>query len=161
MSLQLKKSNRIRNIGISSAVIIGASFVVLKTFPHLKTSFYQFVTGSKDEPKDDANEPIELNSEESDEPRDIADESMINVNEMSNEDLKSWLKKVCNGLYIQNHKLILTNRKKSILPKMLVILILFPLLNQFKKLSTNQIIVRFNVVEYLLKLLLIIQGVFK
>ncbi|EGV62713.1 hypothetical protein PSN45_000645 [Yamadazyma tenuis] len=100
MSLSLKpKSNRLKNVTITSAVIVGASLVILNTFPHLKQSLYDYFTQSKDgSDEEDVNAPIELSSEELAEgdkvsSKDIAEESIVDVNEWSNDDLKSWLKK--------------------------------------------------------------------
>ncbi|CAH6721484.1 hypothetical protein CLIB1444_06S03246 [[Candida] jaroonii] len=96
MSLNLtKKSNKLRNFGIGGAIVIGTSLIVLNTFPHLKTSILNYIKGGEDEEVD--NEPIELNEEQtiSEPSRDIAEESMIDVNEWSNDNLKSWLSEVC------------------------------------------------------------------
>lgn len=96
MSLKLtKKSNKLRNFGIGGAIVIGTSLIVLNTFPHLKTSILNYIKGGEDEEVD--NEPIELNEDQSkiETPRDIAEESMVDVNQWSDDNLKSWLLEVC------------------------------------------------------------------
>lgn len=90
MSVQFKKPTNFKKIGATTALVIGASVVILKTFPHLKSYIY----GKTEEIED--NEPIELNEEEQqvDASKNIAEESIVDINEMSTDDLKDWLKKV-------------------------------------------------------------------
>ncbi|KAK6461671.1 hypothetical protein DFJ63DRAFT_336450 [Scheffersomyces coipomensis] len=121
MSLQFKPpSNRNRNlkyIGLGSLVVIGTSYVILNTFPHLKTSIYNYVNGIVDEDEEDDglvqkdevktetttinddnndNEPIELNDsinslKSSKKLTQSIDQSIVDINEWSNDNLKSWL----------------------------------------------------------------------
>ncbi|CAH2352357.1 hypothetical protein CLIB1423_06S04588 [[Candida] railenensis] len=134
MSLQLKASNRNRNIKLAAtagAVIIGASYIILSTFPHLKSTIYNTLLGSK-KPEvkgNDDNEPIELNEESASEYEDsdsdsedlsnntepLNDESIVNVEKWSDENLKSWLSEVCIkiGNKIENHILTYLERNHS------------------------------------------------
>lgn len=112
MSLQLKTNSRNRNIKLAAsvgAVIIGAGYIVLTTFPHLKSTICSTLLGSKkpDVKGTDDNEPIELYEDseseyEDSDSEDAADttealneESIVNVEKWSDENLKSWLSEVC------------------------------------------------------------------
>ncbi|KAI3403952.2 hypothetical protein KGF56_003219 [Candida oxycetoniae] len=116
MSLKLKnRSNRARNwkIGlVSGAVIIGTSYLILNTFPHLKTSIYNVIYGTEDESEEDDERDIQtrrvvIESEHSD-PNNrnktidlFQSERAFNAQDKDNEistwavsELKSWLVKV-------------------------------------------------------------------
>lgn len=136
MSLQLKGSTRNRNIKLSAtagALIIGAGYIIFKTFPHLKTTLYNTLTGARVESELDAddNEPIELNDSNLDSSHDdfISDESLVNVEEWSDDNLKSWLSEV-RTMYDNVVRPPNTNshRKKLRLHPMLLIITLYPLL---------------------------------
>lgn len=132
MSLQLKASNRNRNIKLAAtagAVIIGASYIILSTFPHLKSTIYNTLLGSNkpDVKGNDDNEPIELNEESESEYEDsdsedlsnttepFNEESIVNVEKWSDENLKSWLSEVCIkiGIKIDSHILTYLERNHS------------------------------------------------
>ncbi|KAK6455733.1 uncharacterized protein RJT20DRAFT_49586 [Scheffersomyces xylosifermentans] len=158
MSLQFKKkSNTGRNLRVaaaSSAVVVGVSYIVLNTFPHLKTSIYNYLTGTQDDDEEDLsvhksetkedNEPIELKAQDSQElfnsSATLQDESLVDVAEWSNANLKSWL------------------GQKSVLQPMLLMITLFPLLSQYKKLvATYNMILNINLTQVFLSLFLYIR----
>ncbi|KAL7666696.1 hypothetical protein ABC855_g355 [[Candida] zeylanoides] len=70
-------------------------YIIFKTFPHLKTTLYNTLTGGSVESELDVddNEPIELNDSNSDSTHNdhIGDESLVNVEDWSDDNLKSWL----------------------------------------------------------------------
>lgn len=111
MALQLNKSARGRNLKVAAgagAVVLGAGYLLLSTFPHLKTSIYNYVTNTQEEASDD-NEPIELSrsdvqqaekeEEEALSQTVVGDSSLVDINEWSQDNLKHWLSQVCILLY--------------------------------------------------------------
>ncbi|CAK7916101.1 hypothetical protein CAAN1_22S00188 [[Candida] anglica] len=116
MSIQLKstRNRKIKLAASAGAVLVGVTYVILTTFPHLKTSIYNIFTGTESQPSND-NEPIELrdsdesNYEESDYDSESeaevrpeveveasngsidVSESLVNVEKWSDDNLKSWL----------------------------------------------------------------------
>ncbi|ODV79044.1 uncharacterized protein CANTADRAFT_244198 [Suhomyces tanzawaensis NRRL Y-17324] len=107
MALQLKQSrNRTwKFTAAKGAVVVGAAYLILSTFPHLRKSVFELISGTKKkessedankDPKEyDDNTPIELEDKES--PKSL-DESAVNITqsqvdiaEWSQADLKSWL----------------------------------------------------------------------
>lgn len=113
MALQLKanKANRWKTLGVPSAVVLGSVYIVLRTFPHLKVSLYNYMKGQLLDSKEtvEDNNPIELKSNDNDDSfdsgtsshdndndidNDIVNESMVDVSEWSNDNLKSWLQEV-------------------------------------------------------------------
>lgn len=142
MSLQLKGNTRNRNIRLpatAGALIVGASYIIFKTFPHLKTTLYNTLTGGlvESELDVDDNEPIELNDSNSDSTHNdhIGDESLVNVEDWSDDNLKSWLSEV----RTTNDNVVLppntnSHRKKLRLHPMLLIITLYPLLILLRKL---------------------------
>lgn len=85
MSVALKKSNKLKYIGITGAFVICLSFVILNTFPHLKMKIYNYITGVKEE-EIDSDPTVAQSYEEIDEvsvnaPRNIADESIVDIRE--------------------------------------------------------------------------------
>lgn len=120
MSLQLKGSTRNRNIKLSAtagALIIGAGYIIFKTFPHLKTTLYNTLTGARVESELDAddNEPIELNDSNFGSSHDdfISDESLVNVEEWSDDNLKSWLSEVRTRMTMSSVRRILTHTERN------------------------------------------------
>lgn len=98
MAVQLKSSrSRFKVTAAAGAVIIG-SYIVLKTFPHLKDSIYNYLTGSGE--IEDDNKPIELNEEAESQQADIEtkitepDNDAEVVANWSDNTLKSWLRDV-------------------------------------------------------------------
>lgn len=112
MALQLKpkQASKWKTLGVPSAVVAGSVYLILRTFPHLKISLYNYITGKEDEEVDYDYDPIELNSNDesnyaysssdndfnNDDSNDIINESMVDVNQWSNNNLKSWLQEVRN-----------------------------------------------------------------
>lgn len=105
MSLKLarKPPNKLKTTAITSAILIGTAYIVLQTFPHLKTSLseYFYPTKNDDEP--------EITEEESIEVQAIVTESVVDIkqvklnqslSEWSNDDLKSWLIQVSIVIYL-------------------------------------------------------------
>lgn len=107
----LHRPNRLKRAATTSAVIIGVSYFVLRTFPHLKTSIYDYIYPTQQdkvvEDDDRRREVIENEVKES-EVSDRVDEnegsdSIVSakrsdisqsVSDWSIEDLKSFLKEV-------------------------------------------------------------------
>lgn len=48
MSLQFKKPRNWKGPVVSSAVVLGATYLILKSFPHLQDSIYNFITGYRE-----------------------------------------------------------------------------------------------------------------
>ncbi|KAK7679838.1 hypothetical protein QCA50_017165 [Cerrena zonata] len=102
MALQLNKSARGRNLKVAAgtgAVVLGAGYLLISTFPHLKTSIYNYLTNTQEEASDD-NEPIELSrsdvqqaekEEEALSQTVVGDSSLVDINEWSQDNLKHWL----------------------------------------------------------------------
>lgn len=174
MALQLnnKKPSKLKLSGVSGAVIVGATILLFRTFPHLKYSIYDYITGNKKSSNYEANEeeednrPIDLiNSDNEEELSRSTDtvtngESLVDINEWSDDTLKSWLHQVrINKEY--NNTMEDTNslRKKSALPKILLILTLYPLLNQCKTILTSyNLFVNINITQFLFKIIYLIQN---
>lgn len=173
MALQLKNPNKGQNLkiaGVTGAVIIGGSLLILNTFPHLKARIYELLTRDKAEAYDkDENTPIEL--ERSTDSLDsqygtglqynphelshsVADESLVNISSWSNHDLKSWLQEVSIDSSIQKNQ---TNcfRKTSILRRMLLTIAFFPLLSLLRKRLNNylDLILNFSLSQFLVALM--------
>ncbi|EGW31370.1 uncharacterized protein SPAPADRAFT_67437 [Spathaspora passalidarum NRRL Y-27907] len=158
MSLQLKKPvNKAKNLKFSlaaGAVILGTGYLVLNTFPHLKTSIWNYITGERQQEREvqeeeieeeQSNEPIELHESQVDlSASKLHDQSYVDIAEWSNDNLKSWL-----------------SRKRSTLPLMLLMITLCPLLNQFRKiLHSYNVIFNVNITQIILSLLISIQRYF-
>ncbi|CUM65322.1 uncharacterized protein PRCAT00002957001 [Priceomyces carsonii] len=109
MALQLKKNRTSIKLTVaSSAFVIGATYLVFRTFPHLRTSIYDYVTGKKPEFEDD-NEPIELReSDQALSEGSFSDSSVVDITQWSDDNLKSWLSEVsifCGFLSTSMHHL--------------------------------------------------------
>lgn len=161
MALQLKKRNYKFHLAATGALVLGAGFLLVKTYPHLMSCF---TTKGKEE--EDDNTPVELQAETKDDENNStlesqsADVSLVDVAEWSDENLRSFLLEVS----IHQLKIISENtngnRKKSVLLPTLITISLFPLLNQFRK-AFN---INFNVILtmriFLVRFLLLLKGVF-
>ncbi|KAI5959644.1 uncharacterized protein KGF55_005288 [Candida pseudojiufengensis] len=113
MSLKLNRNNKSRYIKtglISGAVILGTGYVILKTFPHLKTSIYNYVTGNEtstseeEEIEEIENKSVIIESKHKNlksgqivnkfEPEKIFDSNELNSSEKwSIQEIKEWLVK--------------------------------------------------------------------
>ncbi|KAG2730881.1 hypothetical protein G9P44_006030 [Scheffersomyces stipitis] len=111
MSLQFKRNNNTaRNLKVatfSGIIVVGASYLVLNTFPHLKTSIYDYLTGTQSEEESDAKsnkeerkedyEPIELERKSVNKERiqngqpSLSDKSQVDVASWSDAKLTKWL----------------------------------------------------------------------
>ncbi|WLF78457.1 hypothetical protein PVL30_002195 [Lodderomyces elongisporus] len=113
MSLRLSKPNHTRRIKaglIGGAIVIGATAIVLNTFPHLKKSIYNYVHGindddaSEEEDRELRDKPVVVESEQ----RDYSEQGRIvevfqseeafnselrDISSWSNEKLIDWLAK--------------------------------------------------------------------
>lgn len=171
-----QKSARNWRIAVGTgAVAVGAAFVILQTFPHLKTSFYNLVTGSDDSTneKDEDNEPIEVKkrgesvNDSKDEKalqassQSLNEESLVDIGEWSEDNLKSWLSEVSIGdLKDQNvsgntNK----NRTKSALHRTLLAMALLPILNLFRAKITSYygFVLNFSLTQFIIRLLMVIR----
>lgn len=99
MAVQLKSSRSKFKITATAGAVIVGSYIVLKTFPHLTDSIYNYLTGSGEVEED--NEPIELEEEAEDQQSRVqatvgesSDESQVEISKWSDNRLKSWLKDV-------------------------------------------------------------------
>ncbi|KAK6201171.1 uncharacterized protein RJT21DRAFT_33096 [Scheffersomyces amazonensis] len=161
MSLQFKPpSNRNRNlkyIGLGGLALIGSSYLILSTFPHLKTSIYNYINGISGEVEEDNQEEREKEQEENESPHkskksakfstenepielhdstdslrnskklyESLDQSIVDINEWSNDNLKSWL------------------QEKLIFQRILIMITLYPLLSQFRRVLSNYNLLIFN-----------------
>lgn len=102
MSSKLKQVNRAQKLKLavaSGAVVIGAAYLILKSFPHIRTSIYDYISG--DSHDDDEEEGVEDNPAEFSEQ--IAEDtsilalgelSVFDVGQWSDDNLKSWLHSV-------------------------------------------------------------------
>lgn len=99
MAVQLKSSRSKFKITATAGAVIVGSYIVLKTFPHLTDSIYNYLTGSGEVQED--NEPIELEEEaENQQSRaettvgESNNESQVEISKWSDNSLKCWLKDV-------------------------------------------------------------------
>lgn len=99
MAVQLKSSRSKFKITATAGAVIVGSYIVLKTFPHLKDSIYNYLTGSGEVEED--NEPIELKEEAQNQQSRVEtkigesnNESQVEISKWSDNSLKSWLKDV-------------------------------------------------------------------
>ncbi|CUM47150.1 unnamed protein product [Debaryomyces tyrocola] len=97
MAVQLKSSRSKFKITATAGAVIVGSYIVLKTFPHLTDSIYNYLTGSGEVEED--NEPIELEEEaENQQSRaettvgESNNESQVEISKWSDNSLKRWLK---------------------------------------------------------------------
>lgn len=78
MSLQLKKRNiKLSTVALASAAIVVAGVVVVNTFPHVKSSVMAIFSKSKPAPDSEL------------------EDSLVDISEWSDENLKSYLQDVC------------------------------------------------------------------
>ncbi|KAF7999162.1 hypothetical protein HF325_006694 [Metschnikowia pulcherrima] len=63
MALQLKKNKFRLSTAATGALVLGAGYIILKTFPHLKTSLLSRLYGDTTE-EEDENEIVQLNEDE-------------------------------------------------------------------------------------------------
>lgn len=97
--MSLKNPNRTRALKVtaaSTAVVVGVTYLVLKSFPHIKTSLYNYVTGTKDDADDEAEDeedhkPIELKQSKLEESDYLNGSSLVDVQEWTEENLRSFL----------------------------------------------------------------------
>lgn len=98
MAVQLKSSRSKFRIPAAVGAVVVGSYIVLKTFPHLKDSIYFYLTGTPEDVED--NEPIELKKSENteDQARDVnaepSNESGVEVSQWTDNRLREWLKDV-------------------------------------------------------------------
>lgn len=99
MAVQLKSSRSKFKITATTGAVIVGSYIVLKTFPHLKDSIYNYLTGSGEIEED--NEPIELEEDADNQQSRVNttvgqpnNESQTEISKWSDNELKSWLKDV-------------------------------------------------------------------
>ncbi|RLV89271.1 hypothetical protein JA1_005236 [Spathaspora sp. JA1] len=157
MSIQLKKAgkqNKNLKFGLAAgAVVLGAGYLILNTFPHLKSRLWSCISGDKKEELEEnveqdqeepSNEPIELHESQVDlSDSKFHEQSYVDIAEWSDDNLKSWLS------------------QRSTLPLMLLMIILCPLLNQFRKIvHSYHVIFNINITQIVLSLLISIQRYF-
>lgn len=100
MALQLKKRNFKLSTAATGALVLGAGFIIIKTFPHLKLTISTCLFGTKKgDGADDDNKPIEVIDRENAHDDDTLSypasaESMVEIQEWSDENLKSFLLEV-------------------------------------------------------------------
>ncbi|KAM9911405.1 hypothetical protein OXX69_003549 [Metschnikowia pulcherrima] len=63
MALQLKRNKFRLSTAATGALVLGAGYIILKTFPHLKTSLLSRLYGETTE-EEDENEIVQLNEDE-------------------------------------------------------------------------------------------------
>ena len=80
----------------SGAIIVGGVFLILKSYPHVKAAL--FSKSSTTEGESDDSTPVELNKEETETEVVVElnlEESLVNIELWSEDDLKKWLSEVC------------------------------------------------------------------
>ncbi len=101
MAVQLKSSRSKFKITATAGAVIVGSYILLKTFPHLTDSIYNYLTGSREVEED--NEPIELEEGAENKQSKVETtvgesskekESQVEISKWSDNSLKSWLKNV-------------------------------------------------------------------
>ncbi|GEQ70628.1 hypothetical protein JCM33374_g4306 [Metschnikowia sp. JCM 33374] len=101
MSLQLRKNKFGLSTAATGALVLGAGFLLFKTFPHLKASILSRFSGEASE-EEDGNEVVQLNEDDVTPPEELT-ESLILENKIpadpskwSDATLKSYLTEVSN-----------------------------------------------------------------
>lgn len=99
MAVRLRKQNFRLNHVATGVLVVGASFLVFKTFPHLKTSITSCIFGARaDDVTEDENSPVEV-SEHAEGQQSPSDgeqiQSLDNIAQWSVDSLKSYLIEVC------------------------------------------------------------------
>lgn len=161
MALQLKKRNYKVPILTAGALVLGAGFLLVKTYPHL-ISFFPYCSQASGGTEED-NSPVEVDDDKEENERTgsteklAADDSLIDVAEWSDDNLRSFLMEVSIHYAERSNKNTNDNRKKSILLPMLIMTALLPLLNQFKKVLSVDLNVLLTIRIILLKFLLLLK----
>lgn len=159
MALQLKKRNFKVPILTAGALVVGAGFLLVKTYPHLLT-FLPCCSQEKESKED--NSPVEIEDhKDEDGPinKFVSDESLVDVTEWSDDNLRSFLMEVSIQYAKRFNKNTNDNRKKSILLPMLIMTALFPLLNQFKRVLSVDLNILLTIRIILLKFLLLLKRI--
>ena len=95
MALQLKKRNFKLSSATTGALLIGAGLILIKTFPHIKSTIESAVFGQKNVyVEEDENKPVEVNDtirSELETSHPALNESAVEVSKWSDESLKSYL----------------------------------------------------------------------
>lgn len=177
MALQLKTSRGrpFRLIASSSAIIIGVSFIILRTFPHLKTSLYDYLTKKQDILKDFNEEKTVSAAQENEEEVEkvefdgeinhnsivssTPEESLVDISKLSDPNIKKWLNQVC---ILNGRSRTDTNcaSKKVVVHPFLMTMALLPLMSLLKKriYDLYNIILNLNFTQLLLSLIFSIQS---
>lgn len=177
MAVQLnQKSTRNWRLAVGTgAIVVGAAFVVLQTFPHLKTSFYNLLTTSEEPNIDnnDDNEPVEVkkHDESPSDPENekelqvsshsLNEESLVDIGAWSEDNLKSWLNEVSIAELKSRKKSGNTNsnRKKSVLHRTLLAMALLPILSLFRTKITSYygFVLNFSLTQFIIRLLMVLR----
>lgn len=166
MSLQLKKKNYKFTTATTGALIIGAGFIVFKTFPHLKSALYSALGASATENNIEGdNTPIEItnNDEVSSEALEasVVDESIVDITSWSDDNLKSYLVEVSINSFTASKSDTNDIRKKSVLLPMLLTMALYPLLSQFKRVFDLNINIFITLKAIMFRILIVLRGFLK
>lgn len=158
MALQLKRRNYKLTTAATGALLIGAGFMVFKTFPHLTSALCSAFGSSKSEPEED-NTPIEIteideHNASSTLEKSYMDESLVDIANWSDDNLKSYLVEVSTNKTNLISKTTNSFRKKSVLLPMLLMMVLFPLFSRFKRVLNINFVIFFAFKEMILKLIL-------
>ena len=166
MNTRLKQVNRVHKLKLaaaSGAIVVGATYLILKSFPHLRTSFYDYLSGNSHDNEEDEvedNVPIELSDSPTEEfsTANLGELSLVDVGQWSDDNLKNWLHSVSSIDQIPSISDTNITRKKSVLHPMLLMITLFPLLSQFKKLLVSyNIMYNINFTQLFVRILITIQ----
>lgn len=163
MALQLKKRNYKVPILTAGAVVFGAGLLLIKTYPHL-ISFLPLPCAKAGKETKEDNTPVEVDNTEGDEElggysSKLGDDSLVDVAEWSDENLRSFLMEVSIQQAEHSSKNTNDNRKKSILLPMLIMTALLPLLNQFKRVLSIDLNVLLTIRIILFKFLLVLKRI--
>lgn len=177
--LKTRKTSKLKVTALSGAVLIGTAYLVLQSYPHIRKSLYQYISGttsvdSLDEVEDEVEDG---GAEETD--SDLGERTTTSsardsgahgdgvavdtaeLQQWSNTNLRLWLKNV-SGLYNGNSFNTNTCRKISPLLRMLLMISLFPLFGQFRAITSKlQLLLTINYTQYMFLLLYLIQRILR
>lgn len=166
--LRTRKTSKLKVTALSGAVIIGTAYLVLQSYPHLRKSLYNYITRSSsvddvDELEDDVDDG-DVEETDPDVERvantpgyDALPADPAELQQWSNTNLRLWLKNVCT-MYHRHSFNTNTSRKISPLLRMLLMISLFPLLGQFRAITSRLLLLlTINYTQYLFLLIYLIQ----
>ena len=167
----------------TGAIAVVAAYLIFKTYPHLQTSVFSWLSGSSTDSSTDDHGPIELNNVEDTESSDYEDnegedasdyddedeeaaypdESIVKVENWTDDNLKSWLSEVrITRKECKSPLQLLTFSKMSHHRQILLILTSFPSLTLLKRLlSVANIDIAVNLTNFVFAVLLYVRNMIR